>query len=105
MGDVTEIPEVNRHQCYKKCAGSAPCTGADCFCDGLLQGYDGPDSQALCLDETQCKLVCEQVEGCYGIEMHNGASRCFLNGMDKGPEDVGTCEEYIANGQLTALGD
>jgi hypothetical protein len=105
--DITEITagDANRHQCYKKCVTDAPCVGADCNCDGLLQGYDGPDSQALCLTEIQCKVVCEKVEGCYGIDMHNGANRCFLNGVEKGMEDSGSCEEYITNGQLTKLAD
>jgi hypothetical protein len=55
--DVASIAGVNRHQCYAKCVKG--CKGDDCFCDGLMQGYDGPDSQALCLDEDTCKSVCD----------------------------------------------
>lgn len=49
--DIAQVgtADASRHQCYNKCVTNAPCAGDDCNCDGLLQGYDGPDSQALCL--------------------------------------------------------
>jgi hypothetical protein len=94
-------PEVYRHQCYAKCVAGAPCAGADCFCDGLMQGYDGPDSQALCLDESTCKDVCAGLDDCFGIDMHATKNRCFLNGMLKGSADTYSCEESVVNGKLT----
>merc|ERR1711959_104591 len=101
----TAAAEPSRHQCYKKCVTNAPCKGDDCNCDGLLQGYDGPDSQALCLTESQCKLMCEDIDDCYGIDMATGSPRCFLNGKTIGANDQSTCEEYIINDQLTSLSD
>jgi len=101
----TADAEPSRHQCYKKCVTNAPCKGDDCNCDGLLQGYDGPDSQALCLTESQCKLMCEDIDDCYGIDMATGSPRCFLNGKTMGANDQSTCEEYIINDQLTSLSD
>merc|ERR1719482_848895 len=51
-------------------------------------GYDDASSQALCLSEIKCKVVCEAIEDCYGIDMANdGTPRCFLN-------YEGTCKEY-----------
>ena len=101
--DVASIPDVKRHQCYAKCAAAEACSGADCFCDGLMQGYDGPDSQALCLDETTCKDMCAGLDDCFGIDMHGSKNRCFLNSVLKGPADTYSCEEYVVNGKLTAF--
>jgi hypothetical protein len=96
-----ERMDANRHQCYSKCVANAPCEGDDCNCEGLLQGYDGPTSQALCLTETQCKDVCAGIDDCYGIDMSSDEDvpRCFLNMK----ADQGSCEEYIINDQLTEL--
>merc|ERR1711904_373104 len=101
--DVASISGANRHQCYAKCAAGPACSGADCFCDGLMQGYDGPDSQALCLDETTCKDVCAGLDDCFGIDMHGSKNRCFLNAVLKGPTDTHSCEEYVVNGKLTVF--
>jgi hypothetical protein len=92
-----------RHQCYNKCVTGAPCTGDDCFCDGLMEGYDKSDSQALCLDETECKNVCAGLDDCYGIDMHGTKDRCFLNGVVKGATDTYSCSEYVMNGGLTVF--
>merc|ERR1711937_1078908 len=99
--DVLGIKEAERHQCYAKCVSGPPCEGDDCFCSGLMQGYDGPDSQALCLDETTCKDVCAGLDTCFGIDMHSTKPRCFLNSMLKGPTDSYSCEENVVNGKLT----
>lgn len=101
--DVTEavVGDAYRHQCYEKCVVNAPCEGDGCFCDGLLQGYDDADCQALCLDKDACMLTCEALDDCYGIDMHTTKNRCFLNRMTAGEEDKGSCQEYITNGQLT----
>lgn len=49
--------------------------------------------------------MCEGIDDCYGIDMHNGVPRCFLNGKQKGDMDAGSCEEYIVNDQLSKLSD
>jgi len=103
--DVLGIKEAERHQCYAKCVSGPPCEGDDCFCSGLMQGYDGPDSQALCLDETACKDVCAELDDCFGIDMHDDLPRCFLNSIVKGPSDSYSCEESVVNGKLTKLED
>jgi len=94
---------ANRHQCHRKCVKNAPCVGDDCFCDGLINGYDGPDSDALCGDEALCKSICAQIDGCYGIDMATDNNRCFLNMDTAGAEDAGSCKDYIINDQMTAL--
>jgi hypothetical protein len=99
--DIAALPSVNRHQCFSKCAAGPTCVGADCFCSGLMQGYDTADSDALCLDETSCKNVCAGLEDCFGIDMHMTLPRCFLNMMTKGPTDTMSCEEYVIGGKLT----
>merc|ERR1719454_543398 len=99
--DVMSIPSVNKHQCYSKCAAGPMCTGADCFCSGLMQGYDTADSSALCLDETACKNVCAGLDDCFGIDMHSTLPRCFLNGVTPAATDTMSCEEYVVNGKLT----
>jgi len=75
--------------------------GADCFCSGLMQGYDTAESTALCLDETGCKNACAADDDCFGIDMHTTLPRCFLNRMEPAPTDTMSCEEYVTNGQLT----
>merc|ERR1719199_209521 len=100
--DVLGVKEAERHQCYAKCVTGPECTDEDCFCDGLMQGYDGPESQALCLDADACKDVCAELDDCFGIDMHGDKPRCFLNGMIKGPSDPYSCEEYVVNGKLTS---
>jgi hypothetical protein len=99
--DVVSMPGVNRHQCFAKCAAGPACEGADCFCGGLMQGYDTEDSQALCLDETACKNVCAGLEDCFGIDMHDSLPRCFLNGVTPAATDAMSCEEYVDKGKLT----
>jgi hypothetical protein len=101
--DVASIPGPNRHQCYAKCGAGVPCSGADCFCGGLMPDYDGPDSEALCLDEVTCKTVCAGLDDCFGIDMHGSMPRCFLNAVEKGPADTSSCEEYLVSGKLTVL--
>jgi hypothetical protein len=67
---LSELPkDASKHTCYNKCVRNAPCKGLDCHCSGLMQGYDGPESTALCLPENKCKEVCKGTEGCYGIDM------------------------------------
>merc|ERR1719197_1633467 len=92
---------TDRHQCFSKCSGPTMCVGDDCFCSGLMQGYDTADSSALCLDETACKNVCAGLDDCFGIDMHTSLPRCFLNRMTPAPTDTMSCEEYVVNGKLT----
>jgi hypothetical protein len=99
--DITTVDTVNRHQCFSKCAAGPTCVGADCFCSGLMQGYDTEDSTALCLDETSCKNVCAGLPDCFGIDMHKTLPRCFLNSMTPAATDTKSCEEYVVNGELT----
>merc|ERR1719163_1273223 len=61
------------YQCYNKCA-----SGGGEGCDGLYSGYDGPESNALCLDQQMCQYMCDQLEDCGSIDMHKKRSRCFL---------------------------
>jgi len=86
---------ANRHQCYKKCKAEAPCVGNDCHCSGLLEDYDTPDSDALCLDKDACIGLCKGLEDCFGVEMHADIDRCFLNGYNPNPEDEGSCRDYM----------
>merc|ERR1712078_935475 len=99
--DILAIPDVKRHQCFDKCAGGTTCVGDDCFCTGLMQGYDTKDSSALCLDETGCKNACAGLDDCFGFDMHNSLPRCFLNRMTPAATDTMSCEEYVVNGKLT----
>jgi hypothetical protein len=94
---------AHKDRCYSKCVANSPCVGVDCHCSGLLHGYDGADSNALCLPEAECRAVCEDLEDCYGIDMANDAPRCFLNGVTKGTLDDGSCEEYIVDQRLNVL--
>jgi hypothetical protein len=99
--DILAYPEVKRHQCFSKCAAGPACEGDDCFCSGLMQGYDTEDSSALCLDEEACKDACAGLDDCFGIDMHMSLPRCFLNRMTPAPTDSMSCEEYVVNGKLT----
>jgi hypothetical protein len=66
--------------CYKKCIVEAPCEGDDCFCEGLNEGQDGLDSEALCLSEARCRATCDRLgKGCVGVDMHSERPRCYLN--------------------------
>merc|ERR1719271_2033318 len=99
--DITTVDTVKRHQCFSKCAAGPTCVGADCFCSGLMQGYDTDDSTALCLDETSCKNVCAGLPDCFGIDMHKTLPRCFLNSMTPAATDTKSCEDAVVNGRLT----
>jgi len=74
-GSVRSLVE---HRCYSKCA-SGNCEGDDCFCAGYLVGYDSSTSNALCADAVLCQYLCDQVEGCGSVDMHQSLPRCFLN--------------------------
>jgi hypothetical protein len=87
-----DMRDLNEYQCYKMCATDA-CTGAHCKCDGFLNGYDGPTSNALCADRALCGYLCDQVEGCNSIDMHKTISRCFLNGF--GDDDFATIKDAL----------
>jgi hypothetical protein len=90
----------DKNQCFSKCG--AGCKGNSCFCGGLLQGYDGPDSDALCLDEETCLEVCASKEDCVGIDMHSTLPRCFLNLKASSPSGAEeSCEFYVDYGKLT----
>jgi hypothetical protein len=65
------------YQCYAKCA-----SGGGEGCNGLYSGFDGPESNALCLDQQMCQYVCDQLESCGSIDMHKDRDRCFLNKKD-----------------------
>jgi len=81
MVTVRNLPvSLQVHSCYYKCSQNAPCEGVDCFCDGHYSGFDGPDSNALCLNEIQMRHYCDQIDTCRGFEMHRTLNRGFLNG-------------------------
>jgi len=65
------------YQCYSKCA-----SGGGEGCNGLYSGFDGPESNALCLDQQMCQYMCDQLESCGSIDMHKTRDRCFLNKKD-----------------------
>merc|ERR1719335_1021633 len=70
---------VTQNLCYPKC--SSGCTGHACFCDGFYQGFDTEESAALCLPRVECEHLCTLLgDACFGIDMHESANRCFLNG-------------------------
>ena len=50
---------------------------------GFLNGYDGPESTAICGDVSLCSYLCDQLEECDAIDMHKTAPRCFLNTLPK----------------------
>jgi len=96
-------PLVANHQCYHKCFEQAPCHGDNCFCDGHFAGFDGPDSDALCLDRRACEDLCKILDDCSSVDMHRTANRCFLNsntrptGVTDG--EYGTCAIRAGNTQ------
>jgi hypothetical protein len=76
------VHSLRDHQCYTKCGPGSTCAGKnedDCWCSGHYDGYDGPDSNALCADVRLCQYICDQLEGCGSIDMHKTRPRCFLN--------------------------
>jgi hypothetical protein len=78
--DGTSRP-LKSFQCYEMC-GISDCEGEWCKCDGYLSGIDGPDSNALCADESTCQYLCDQVD-CQAIDMAKDVPRCFLNSLPK----------------------
>jgi len=73
-------------QCYRKCAQNVPCVGDDCFCGGHFSGYDGPDSNALCLSEEMLRYYCDRIPECRSYDYHTGA------GITRGFLNTGECE-------------
>jgi hypothetical protein len=63
------------HQCYNKCHKGSP----DRNCEGYLSGYDTPTSNALCLSEYECRVMCTLSRDCEVIDMHREKPRCFFN--------------------------
>lgn len=77
------------HQCHRKCIAST-CTGQDCFCGGVLGGYDTASSSALCLDKAACQALCDALSTCTSYDLHTSRPRCFLNTATC---DVGSLKE------------
>merc|ERR1719453_2914010 len=96
---------LNRHQCYSKCSKSAPCTGDDCYCDGLYAGYDDDKSTALCLTEARCQQECTALGNCIGVDMHNSKNRCFLNFAAETPFPDTSCERQVMDQTLAPYDD
>jgi len=63
------------HQCYNKCSKGS----SDRNCEGYLSGYDTPTSNALCLSEYECRVMCTLSRDCEVIDMHKSKPRCFFN--------------------------
>jgi hypothetical protein len=71
------------HQCYSKCLrADQECRGPECYCGGAIEGYDDPDTRALCLSEARCLDLCATLPGCVSVDMHKDVDRCFLNEGD-----------------------
>jgi len=87
------LQPLSTHQCFQKCAANQ-CVGDLCFCDGHFSGYDGPTSNALCLDATMARYFCDRLPDCEGFDMHAGANRVFLNA--KSTDDATSCETNVA---------
>jgi len=84
--------------CKSKCAVEE-CTGASCFCESFIPGFDDTqDSGAICLNATQCEWLCAADENCFGFDMAKNSNRCFLNSyqcqMDVATGDLKTDETY-----------
>jgi hypothetical protein len=67
--------------CYSKCLD---CEGPSCAteCLGYLDGFDGPDSNAICGDKYLCESLCNDATGgpeCVAVDMHAKIPRCYLN--------------------------
>uniref|UniRef100_A0A7S4LQK2 Uncharacterized protein n=1 Tax=Oxyrrhis marina TaxID=2969 RepID=A0A7S4LQK2_OXYMA len=71
---------LKAHQCHEKCVAQGPCTGDNCYCDGLLAGFDTATSNALCLPPRACEDLCDRTPGCASVDVHASRNRCFLNG-------------------------
>jgi hypothetical protein len=101
---LMETDEIFKHQCYKKCVAGKTCVGDDCYCEGLLQGYDTASSQALCLDQDACEKACAEDDHCVGIDMHADKPRCFLNMKstmtEEGTYPTDSCEFQVDAGML-----
>jgi hypothetical protein len=92
MVPIVECSLADSNRCYPKCYEGA-CDGRSehpCFCDGFIEGYDTPESSALCLDQQQCEWLCSMDEGCHSVDMHTGMNRCYLNALP--------CEETVEAG-------
>jgi len=90
-------PELlTQNLCYPKCSDG--CTGDACFCDGFYQGFDTEESAALCLPRVECEHLCTLLgDACFGIDMHESANRCFLNGPG--------CAAQLSAGQTLVPGE
>jgi len=88
------LQALQQHQCYTKCSKNAPYTGEDDACNGHFSGYDGPDSNALCLTTEQLGAVCDQIQDCTSFDKHKHLNRGFLNVLG---EDGSTCMSNDAN--------
>jgi hypothetical protein len=64
-----------KNLCHKKCVVDG-CTGDHCYCDGYLAGDAG--TSALCLPTHECEHLCQLLDGCYGVDVHQSTNRCFL---------------------------
>eukprot|EP00398_MALV-I-01_sp_L67-1_P000354 gene354-600_t len=82
-------PEVSAHRCWAKCRPGEACAGDllgdDCHCQGFNDVHDLPNSNALCVSESQCENLCRNLENCYAFETTSyddtlTAHRCYLKG-------------------------
>jgi hypothetical protein len=93
MEDVSEA--VWASSCYSKCKD---CAGESCAteCAGYSKNVDGPDSQALCVPEEECRSLCSSTQTCFGIDMYKYGPRCYLNieGSQKKGAKSGCKKQY-----------
>jgi hypothetical protein len=62
-----------------------------------MEGYDTPESSALCLDQEQCEWLCSMDKGCHSVDMHTEMSRCYLNALP--------CQQTVTAGLLVPSAD
>jgi hypothetical protein len=83
------------NSCYSKCKD---CSGPSCKaeCAGYSPNVDGPDSQALCVPEEECRDLCTSTQTCFGIDMYKYGPRCYLN-IEGSPAN-GCKKQYESSG-------
>jgi hypothetical protein len=83
------------NSCFSKCKD---CSGPSCAteCAGYSKNVDGPDSQALCVSEEQCRSLCSSTQTCFGIDMYKYGPRCYLN-IEGDPRN-GCKKQYESSG-------
>lgn len=94
------LQSLQVYQCYQQCSVNAPCPEGDTACaancNGHISGFDGPDSNALCLPRAELQAMCDLLDDCESIDAHRTLNRGFLNGAgcSANQELLGTDANY-----------